>query len=425
MKTSRLIKTALIILFGLIFWNYFSGISSVPFHPDESTQIFMSSDAATNPINLAYEPSQVLDNRTRYRLIDSPITRLLIGWGLVLLGEKNNPADWNWAASWDENVSAGALPSDSALQTARLSVAWLFPFSCLFLFLLAKKLSGTPIAVLTAILFSTNALVLIHTRRAMAESALICTFCALVWILVDDKKTVWISSLAAGLAINSKQTTFPVVFIGFLTTYLLPLNTNLWKKIARAGLFLILILVISGLLNPVFWKHPLDAIREGTAQRADLSSRMREDYRTSMDFFEQTIFLVAHTFIQPPAIADVLNYQDETLEAERNYLREPFNNLFRGFAGGSIMLFLTIAGWIIFVKQAAAKIYVEWIRLLIFTAITIASIFSLMMFTAAPFQRYYIILVPLFSISQATALLFLGSAAVDGIKKWVTWKGNP
>jgi hypothetical protein len=56
MKTFPWQKVILAILFLLILWFYFTGIPSVPFHPDESTQIFMSSDVSISTDMLAFVP---------------------------------------------------------------------------------------------------------------------------------------------------------------------------------------------------------------------------------------------------------------------------------------------------------------------------------------------------------------------------------
>ncbi len=189
----------------------------------------MSADATHNPGELSYHPATQLDDRMRYRLIDSPLTRTMIGWGMTLQNQQPNPVDWNWSDTWENNVSAGALPTAEALLAARWSVAWLFPLSCLFLFLLANKIGGRPMAVITVILFSTNALILMHTRRAMAESALICAMCALTWLLVDFRKTPWLAALAAGLAVNAKQTAIPLVGIGGLEMILFP-QEKTWRN---------------------------------------------------------------------------------------------------------------------------------------------------------------------------------------------------
>ncbi len=114
----------------------------VPFHPDESTQIFMSSDVETifsNVRALFWSPDLPPDSRMDYRLLDAPIPRYLIGLGRLLTHQSPLPVDWNWSLSWDENLSAGAFPTNMLLLTAHLSVAWVFPISLLLLWSILSK----------------------------------------------------------------------------------------------------------------------------------------------------------------------------------------------------------------------------------------------------------------------------------------------
>jgi 4-amino-4-deoxy-L-arabinose transferase-like glycosyltransferase len=417
MKTFPWYKASLTILFGLILWNYFSGIPSVPFHPDESTQIYMSADAFASPEVLAFSPGQNSGDKWRYRLIDSPLSRTLMGWALNLRGLNPNPVDWDWSADWDINRQAGALPSNDTLLTARWAVAWFFPLTCLFLFLLAKKVGGESMAVIAVILFSTNALVLIHTRRAMAESVLLCAFTALAWLMVDVKKTPWFAAIAAGLAVNTKQTAFPLAGMAGLEMLFIPQVAKFRNRLLNTGIFVAVILVISCVLNPVYWRFPVDALNEGLRQRQDLSDRMRTDYHTSINPLEQTVILAAQTFVMPPASYDVLNYVEATRPSESTYLAQSQNTLFRGFIYGMVMLILTITGWIILWKQSGMSGSSNRLSFLIFSGIVLISILMLMFFTAAPFQRYYIILVPFFSVMQSAALLLVWNTLVGWIKK--------
>lgn len=425
MKTIPWLKVVLTILFIFLIWNYFSGVGFVPFHPDESTQIYMSADATQNPFGLSFSPDVSMDTRMRYRLIDAPLTRTLIGWGMHFQGQEPNRVDWNWSASWTENAAAGALPANTSLLAARWSVAWLFPFTCLFLFLLAKKVDGWPTAVISIILFSTNALVLLHTRRAMAEGALVCLVCALSWLLVSPQKISWLAGLAAGLAANAKQTAIPLAGIGGLFMFLHPKVTPWQKRVTQMVVFGIFILAVTWMFNPVFWNSPLDAIREGLNLRTDLSARMQVDYQTTRNPLEQAVVLAAHVFIQPPAVADVLNYRDATKAAEDVYFSQPQNNLLRGFTAGGILLILTILGWILLGKRVCSKPQPENQPAGMLLAMTAVSVITLLFFTAVPFQRYYIILIPFFSVAQATAITSLWKISMGYIKNRTAQSDSP
>ena len=81
---------------------YFWGLSKVPFHPDESTQLYMSADyeqITTKPFAMAWEENDSASSFTRYRLLDAPLTRYLLGFGRTLFSLPALPSDWDWSAS--------------------------------------------------------------------------------------------------------------------------------------------------------------------------------------------------------------------------------------------------------------------------------------------------------------------------------------
>ena len=421
MKSFPWIKSFIFVVFVVLCWNYFNGIASVPFHPDESTQIYTSADVPQwiqNPLSLAFIPTTTVDERMRYRLIDSPVTRTLIGFGLLLRGQNPVQSDWVWANTWADNSKSGALPIPEVLLTARWSVAWMFPLSCLFLFLTSKKLGGWGTACLSVLLFATNALILIHTRRAMAESALICWLCASTWALVCLDRRIWISAIPIGLAINSKQITFSLLGVGLLNSLVRPdKQSKINYRLQIAGIFTFMVLIISAILNPVYWKSPLAAIQAGLYYRTDLAGRMESDYRKSFNPTEQSAMLIGQVYIEPPSVADFVNYKENTLEQEKNYFNNPINNLFRDFSGGAILLGLTLFGWFILLRKVSRKEYPDKYSLLIFLAITGLILLTILFFTPIHFQRYYLALVPLIIIAQAIALNSLWSEIHSRIKK--------
>ncbi len=374
---------------------------------------------------LAFVPGDKTGDKWRYRLIDSPLSRTMMGWALKINGLTPNPADWNWSANWRANITAGALPSDGALVTARWSVAWVFPLTCLFLYMLAKKISGGTQAVVAVLLFSTNALVLMHTRRAMSESVLLCAVMAVVWLMIDLKHRPWYTAIAAGLAVNAKQTAFPLVALAGIEILVLPKNVKLAKKALNTVIFFAIVLGISWALNPAYWQHPIDAIREGLRQRQELSENMRADYRTSSNPLEQAIILTAQVFIQQPMAYDVLNYFEATRPAVNAYMAQPVNTLFRGYTGGAAMLVLSILGWVMIWKHTGKNAPDKRLPFLIMNGIMLGFIIMLMFATAVPFQRYYIILVPFLSIFQSVALVYLWQTVVNGIKNRTAGSGSP
>ena len=158
----------LAILTALALWD----VASVPFHPDESTYLYMSSDfdlLLTDPLSLAWTPDQVGNWRTHLRIVDAPLVRYLLGLGRNLAGLPALPVDWSWMKSWEENQAAGALPSPQLLASGRLALALLLPFSLGMIYKIGSRLHGPLTGLLAALLLGSNALLLLHDRRAMAN----------------------------------------------------------------------------------------------------------------------------------------------------------------------------------------------------------------------------------------------------------------
>ncbi|MFH1633237.1 MAG: hypothetical protein ABIG63_04395 [Chloroflexota bacterium] len=77
---------------------YLWGLRFVPFHPDESTQLYMSSDFESlfsNPASLFWDPDREDDPRQRYRELDAPLTKYILGLGRVIAGQPALPVDWD------------------------------------------------------------------------------------------------------------------------------------------------------------------------------------------------------------------------------------------------------------------------------------------------------------------------------------------
>src|SRR5512139_2210760 len=131
------------------------GVARVPFHPDESTNLFMSADLdvlLSNPTSMAWEATKGVELRQHYRMIDAPITRYLLGLGRSIAGLPALPADWNWGISWENNRQAGGLPDDRLLWAGRLAITLLLPFSLLFSYLIGRRMDGEASGLLSVVL---------------------------------------------------------------------------------------------------------------------------------------------------------------------------------------------------------------------------------------------------------------------------------
>ncbi len=433
------------------------GAARVPFHPDESTQLFTSADfdlLLTHPRALGWQPGRDEDLRQRYRLLDAPLTRYLLGLGRTLAGQPPLPADWDWGKTWAENAAAGALPSPELLRAGRMAVTALLPLTLWLFYLTGYALGGRRVGLAGVLLLGLHPLVLLHARRAMAEGALLFGVTFTLWALLaapSRRRPGWLG-LALGLAVNAKQSALALVpLVGWrvdgrrgtvdggrgtgdegrwtrdggreigdggrgTTVYGLRSTVHgLSSTVSRLLSTVLVLLTLTALLNPVFWPHPVLAIRSAIHLRADLAARQAADTallapETLLDTpAKRLIALVGNLYLTPPRFAEVGNYTAETAAAEAAYLANPLHDWGRGLYGGALFLALTILGMGRGVReiwkgraafgeaQAARKVAC----LLGATALQGG---ALLLMIPLPWQRYVIPLLPMVVLWQAYAI---------------------
>jgi len=411
----RLMFWLLLILFSGL---SFSGLSAIPFHPDESTQLYMSSDFELlfqDPMAMTWQPGQEGDWRQRYRELDAPLTKYILGLGRTVAGIATLPVDWDWSASWKENQQNGGFPSPDLLLAARTAITLLLPLSLVLIFLIGKEMSGPAGGLAAMFILGTNALVLLHGRRTMAEGPLLFGVCLAVWGFLQGHRLPWLAGLGMALAFNAKQSTLALLPIGLLAVFWLtePVSSNLKRIFTNLLFFGISFAVITLLLNPLLWRYPQQAMQASWAARTDLLSRQVGDARSLVPeqvmpgIGQRSAVLIANLFIQPVSFYEVGNYRMQTAPAERAYLANPFTRLFRGITWGSVFLALTFLGVTLggmaLVKprkpgnhSGKTMINEDQTRRAI-TIVLLAGVFQLSGLLAAvplPFQRYVMPLVP-------------------------------
>ncbi len=396
------------------------GAPQVPFHPDESTQLFMSADfdlLLTKPSALGWRMKRLDTLPQRYRLLDAPLTRYLLGLGRSLAGLPPLPADWDWGKTWEENAAAGALPGPRLLHAGRAAVTALLPLTLALLYLAGRSLGGQRVGMLAVLLLGLNPLVLLHARRAMAEGALLLGVSFTLWALLAAPRRFRPLGLGLGLglAVNAKQTALA----------LLPLSLDAGRDaapgprralrasaaIASAAAVAFLLAV---LLNPVFWRHPFMAMRNAAALRTDLAARQRADTArlapgALLDSpLKRSVALLGNLYLTPPQFAEVGNYTAETAASEAAYRANPLHTWGRGLWGGAFFLSLTLFGMGRGVRDirreaaasgeaaAASKV----VRLL---AATFLQAGALLLMIPLPWQRYVVPLLPMTALWQAYA----------------------
>ena len=377
----------------------------IPFHPDESTQLYMSSDFDwlwSEPLSLAYNSDRLEDPRQIYRVLDAPLTRYLLGFGRSLAGLSALPVGWDWAKSWQDNATAGALPGQPLLNIGRVSLTLLLPFSLTFIYLAACSIRGRLSGFLAALLLGTHALVLVHARRAMAEGPLILAITGFLASLCIADRRPWMVGLAAALAFNAKQSAIGLLPVGLIAVVWLPTSIpQKWERIVSNLIqFLIIFVGLTLALNPLFWQEPWLAARAAIQSRQDLLSRQFSDARQLFPEqvlespWERGVMLLGHLYLAPPMFGEVGNYRAETAPAEKAYLAVPGHRLGRDPIGASLWLGLSLLGMVWVGRgafRAASPLRRQPALMLLATAFQAAG-----MVLAIPlaWQRYSLPLVP-------------------------------
>jgi 4-amino-4-deoxy-L-arabinose transferase-like glycosyltransferase len=399
---------------------YLAGTPAVPFHPDESTFLYMSSEfkrLITSPLSMSWEASIPITPVMRYRMIDAPLTRYLVGFGLTAAGLSFPEVDWDWSASWYENLASGAVPSLQLLLFGRLILASLLPLSLVLLYLVALRLDGRLLGISAVIVFSTHPLVLLHTRRVMAEGLLVFTIILAVFALLLADRHPFLAGLAIAFAFNAKHTAGLLLPIGLLAAGWSSKKTgaNYRTIIMNLAKFLMGFGLLTLLLNPFLWKQPLSAARTALSQRQELVDRQVADYeRIAPDhvlgsYGLRTSVAIAQIYLAPPVFSEAGNYSQFTRSAEQAYAGTIGSQLGRSPVTAGFMLGLTLLGLGIAIRTsitgASTARRNSFILLLGFSALGIGMIFLIPL----AWQRYYLPLIPFIS-------LFAGLGISWGIK---------
>jgi 4-amino-4-deoxy-L-arabinose transferase-like glycosyltransferase len=382
---------------------YLSGIKDVPFHPDESTYIYTSSDLemfVQQPSALYWRAGQDEDKLLSYRMLDGPLNRILIGLGRAIMGKPALQNDWDWGQTWEENQQAGAMPSADLLQTARVSIAVLFPLSLLLLFLAVQRTANTFTAWVAVILLASNALVLLHTRRAMAESGLLFATILLMYSLTRVERRLWLTAIPAAFAICAKYSLAalaPVGLVPMLVQYIRAADRSFFRLVRQGIIYGVLLLGILFLMHPYLWAQPVQALQAAVQKRQALSfaqSSDRPEQRLDSPGY-RLIGMIGSLYLTPPIFQEVGNYIENTAEVEKVYLANPLHSLFRSIPAGGILLFINLFGFIIACRKVVTGEQTEKQRRLIFLlAATVVQTLALLVMIPLAWQRYYMPLVP-------------------------------
>src|SRR5262245_15774138 len=391
----------------------------VPFHPDESSWIFMSHDVDTALSDfgrLRWRRGGNLTGSARLRLLDAPLAKYAIGVGRWVGGYRNVPSvDWDWTESWEQDVAEGALPAPRLLQTARISAVAMYALSVGLFFVLAVEVVGFVGAAVATVLLTIHPLEDLHLRRAMAESAL--QFSSLIVLLaclrlsnaLEQRQVLLgatLAGLALGLAVASKHSAAALALVAFVSAVAAGWRAaSMRERLRNVSLIPAVVAVSAGLafvvLNPVTYDQPLRAAHSMFTLRQMLAgnqAKYTETVKPEMVLPSVSSRLSAtarQVFWSPPAFSEFPGYDDRIADDVAHYSERPITKTMTRRWARLSFLALTIIGATAVgsrivrdragTRTRALQLVLVWI---------IANIAFIALFVPLDWQRYFVPVVP-------------------------------
>ncbi|MBZ0297337.1 MAG: glycosyltransferase family 39 protein [Anaerolineae bacterium] len=405
-----------------------AGTPLVPFHPDESTQIFMSHDYAYQFIErdlskIRYSDPPQRDTEQELRLLNGTINKYLIGlaWHLNGFNADDLNEQWDWGADWDYNLRAGHLPALDLLHVARWPSALLLAAGVIVIFALGWQLGGRPVAYFASLYYALNPALLLNGRRAMMEGSQI--FFALLVVLAGvwfvrrySWRAVLLLGVAAGFALASKHTTvFTVapVFAICIVLILARRQTRPLGKLFAAG---VIGLAIFYALNPAWWGNPISRATTVLELRQDLLTTQTEVFGHYEHIVDQSAGFARQTLMNLTQYYEVSGWDALIGDQIAHYESSPWHGVSIGGSviGGLVMLLLVGFGLLALWRHRHRQVVSG--RWLIGGWALAVSVFTLVL-TPLEWQRYYVPVYPALGLLAA-----LGLAHVIGYSRvrWLT-----
>ncbi|MCC7359369.1 MAG: hypothetical protein IT317_07825 [Anaerolineales bacterium] len=393
-------------------------LPGVPFHPDESTHLYLSRDFDVlfwqhDPAGVTWQAAPAAPEVRRYRLLEAPLSRYLIGLSRILSGQHAvlPAADWNWSADWAANLTAGAVPSPQLLLAARLPAALATAAGAVFVFVVARQGGGWGAGLSAAALYCANGLLWLHGRRAMSEGPAVLTVLVAVWVMLRWGRRVVCVGAAVAVAAAAKLTGLALLPAGLTAAALAPPRS--WRAaLRRAGVAALACAAAGWLLNPALWAAPALGLAAMQAARADLLAAQVSALQAAggpvlTGPAERLAALIYQLFFAPLAYWELPNYAAATAAAEAAYQARPWLTLFHAapatanLAPGGLLLAMALFGAALAAWQLrprAAALPAGRRRALLVLGVATGGLLAALLLAPIGWQRYYVPLLPLICV---------------------------
>ncbi len=438
-QTKRYVAVALWALWGLYAVAIFATLPLVPFHPDEATHLYLSHDFDVlvwqlHPAGVTWVDANTPAPTRRYRLLEAPLSRYLIGLSRTLTGQHATTLanDWNWSATWEANAEAGALPSAGLLLAARLPATAGTVLGALLVFAIGHRAGGLVAGVSAAGLYAANGVLWLHGRRAMSEGLTVFAMLLAIWLMVRLGRRAGVLGAGVALAAAAKLTGVALLPAAGLAVILNFSRQHLRQFAGALALLVASFALVSWCLNPALWANPLSGLAAMAATRAELLTEQTSALRAAGGQVvdtpaQQATALLYHLYLAPLAFWELPNYAAATAPAEARYQALPFQVLFHAaqprdnLVPGALLLTFTLLGLALSAwrcwRPSATHLSADERRVLVILATATLGVTASLFVSHIAWQRYYLPLVPLVCLWSGLGLATLARPLTQ---RWLT-----
>ena len=420
---------------GLLTLYILAGAAIVPFHGDESTQIFMGRDyyyhfVEADLSKIVYDASGSASlTEQELRLLNGTIAKTIYGWITASSGLRLDELNeqWDWEADYTYNRDTHRIPNDHLLHKGRLASALQLALAVWVFFGFVRLTMGRPTAWLASALFALHPSILLNGRRAMTEGShllgMMLVLLAAAWLM---RRRPWWGYMALGcaigLAVAAKHPNVFAAALVFFACFSCDLaqamrkqrgTARVWGRLLMTALTALLVFYA---LNPGWWLAPLSTARTALRIRANLLRNQTATFggyasaAERADGFFRYVFAGEVQYFEDPAWAgyDVIRVQIETYQGSGLAgLGADGSRL-----GGWLFLPLAIGGSLHFVRNKRIRREYRWL-LLVWGLGMMTLTFIL---TPLPWARYYLPALPFAASMAAYGLLTLAARIWKQIK---------
>jgi hypothetical protein len=414
-------------------------LGSVPFHPDESTYIYMSRDLdrilAGGPCAVCWKPGNESDPLQVQRERDAPLDRYTIGLARIVSGLRSTSVDWNWSLSWEQNQLLGALPSNGLLLAARIPQALLLFLAVLLIGRIGWRLGGSAGAISAAVLMAVNSQILLHGRRAMSEAGLLFGMVLVIAVIFEQREKAGkifagvvlplLAGAALALAASAKYSGLlvapPAIAGMFLGCQSATLRRTILRGMERSAVLAAGFLLVFLALNPVYWCNPVSTLSAAIAARESLLSAQVAAMRIAapglvMDSLPLRLLAVPYQlFFAPLGFWDIPNYAQITAASEGAYLSNPLNGLTSGTVLSILWCGLSLLGLVLAAARSMRRAGNGRMRILIVWFVSVVG--GIVFEVPILWQRYYLPLIPVFVILASIAVSMIVQEVIRRIQQ--------